>query len=84
MSCPDHLTHPETWQGDAGDVVAALGRTYTFGTHPDRPWLLGNPDYWLGPRVGARDYLADYLALGGVTITGEWRDGEYTTRVTWE
>lgn len=24
MSCPEHLTHPETWRGDEGDVVAAL------------------------------------------------------------
>lgn len=24
MSCEQHLTHPETWHGDEGDVVAAL------------------------------------------------------------
>jgi hypothetical protein len=48
MMC-DHITHPETWRGDEGDVVAALAPfaarksgltggtvTYRFGAVPER------------------------------------------------
>lgn len=30
MSCPDHITHPEHWAGDAGDVAASLAPFPSF------------------------------------------------------